>query len=78
MKILDSIQIIQCIIYSNHQLQLVIDSINQLVSKYSILQFWKSDDMLIKSKEEVEEYIDNENDKYSKEDGMNMKNRVLI
>lgn len=66
------------IICSNHQLQLVIDSINQLVSKYPILQFWKSDDMLIKSKEEVEEYIDNENDKYSKEDGMNMKNRVLI
>ena len=56
----------------------MIDSINQLVSKYSILQFWKSDDLLIKSKEEVEEYIDNENDKYSKEDGMNMKNRVLI
>lgn len=66
------------IICSNHQLQLVIDSINQLVSKYPILQFWKSDDLLIKSKEEVEEYIDNENDKYSKEDGMNMKNRVLI
>lgn len=66
------------IICSNHQLQLVIDSINQLVSKYPILQFWKSDDMLIKSKEEVEEYIDNENDKYSKEDGMNMKNKVLI
>lgn len=66
------------VICSNHQLQLVIDSINQLVSKYPILQFWKSDDMLIKSKEEVEEYIDNENDKYSKEDGMNMKNRVLI
>ena len=78
MKILDSIQIIQCIIYSNHQLQLVIGSINQLVSKYSILQFWKSDDLLIKSKEEVEEYIDNENDKYSKEDGMNIKNKVLI
>lgn len=66
------------VICSNHQLQLVIDSINQLVSKYPILQFWKSDDLLIKSKEEVEEYIDNENDKYSKEDGMNMKNRVLI
>ena len=66
------------IICSNHQLQLVIDSINQLVSKYPILQFWKSDDMLIKSKEEVEEYIDNENDKYSKEDGMNIKNKVLI
>ena len=66
------------IICSNHQLQLVIDSINQLVSKYPILQFWKSDDMLIKSKEEVEEYIDNENDKYSKEDGINMKNRLLI
>ena len=66
------------VICSNHQLQLVIDSINQLVSKYPILQFWKSDYMLIKSKEEVEEYIDNENDKYSKEDGMNKKNRVLI
>ena len=66
------------IICSNHQLQLVIDSINQLVSKYSILQFWKSDDLLIKSKEEIEEIIDKENDKYSKEDGMNMKNRLLI
>ena len=66
------------VICSNHQLQLVIDSINQLVSKYSILQFWKSDDLLIKSKEEIEEIIDKENDKYSKEDGMNMKNRLLI
>lgn len=56
----------------------MIDSINQLVSKYSILQFWKSDDLLIKSKEEIEEIIDKENDKYSKEDGMNMKNRLLI
>ena len=78
MRIMESIQYMKGIICSNHQLQLVIDSINQLVSKYPILQFWKSDDMLIKSKEEVEEYIDNENDKYSKEDGMNMKNRVLI
>ena len=56
----------------------MIDSINQLVSKYSILQFWKSDDLLIKSKEEIEEIIDKENDKYSKEDGMNMKNRLVI
>ena len=56
----------------------MIDSINQLVSKYSILQFWKSDDLLITSKSEIEGIIDKENDKYSKEDGMNMKNRLLI